>query len=119
MIYHQTRISLDELKKRLTPILKKYDVNKVYIFGSYVHGGFDFSSDYDLLVDGFTSKEGRESFIGHDRKIKEMWSEIEKALDREVDIILIHVTFNQRDRNAQQKEFRENVEKEKVFIYGK
>lgn len=72
----------------------------MYIFGSYVHGGFDFSSDYDLLVDGFTLKEGREAFIGHNQKIKEMQSEIEKTLDREVDIVLMHVIFNQQERQA-------------------
>lgn len=112
------KLPLDTIKERVATVFKDYDVDKAYIYGSYVNGGFDFSSDYDLLVDGFKSEKDVDPFTGHSRKIKEMQLEIEKALDREVDIVLMSI-FDQPDHTDQQREFRKNVEKEKVHIYGK
>jgi len=42
---------LENIKKRIIPILKKYNVKKAGIFGSYVRGEQKKNSDVDLLVE--------------------------------------------------------------------
>ncbi len=45
------RENLEEIKKRVVPILKKADVKKAALFGSYVRGDNTLKSDIDILVD--------------------------------------------------------------------
>ncbi len=48
-------LSLDEIKKRVTPIAKKYNLRAVYLFGSYARGEANQQSDIDLLIDNTDS----------------------------------------------------------------
>lgn len=43
-------LSLDEIKKKVIPILKKNDVEFAGVFGSYARGGARPDSDVDLLI---------------------------------------------------------------------
>lgn len=43
--------SIDQIKKRLTPVFVKYPVKKAVLFGSYVRGQASEKSDIDILVD--------------------------------------------------------------------
>ena len=43
-------ISLDVIKERTSQIAKDYDIDKIYLFGSYARGDADDSSDIDLLI---------------------------------------------------------------------
>ena len=43
--------SIEELKTRLLPVFKGYDVKKAIIFGSYGKGNASPKSDVDILVD--------------------------------------------------------------------
>lgn len=43
--------SIDEIKNIVTPIAKKYGVDKVYLFGSYARGEAAAGSDLDFRVD--------------------------------------------------------------------
>lgn len=43
--------SIDEIKKIVTPIAKKYGVEKVYLFGSYARGEATTQSDLDFRID--------------------------------------------------------------------
>lgn len=42
---------LEEIKQQVIPILKKADVKKAALFGSYVRGNNNNKSDIDILVD--------------------------------------------------------------------
>lgn len=42
--------SIEEIKRKILPILQQYDVVKASIFGSHVRGEADAKSDLDLLV---------------------------------------------------------------------
>ena len=42
--------SIDEIKEIVKPILKKYDVRKAYIFGSYARGEATEESDVDIMI---------------------------------------------------------------------
>ena len=43
--------TIEEIKKRIEPIAKKYGLRAVYVFGSYARGEADAESDIDLLID--------------------------------------------------------------------
>lgn len=45
------RSYLDQIKREILPILKKADVKKAALFGSYVRGDNTQKSDIDILVD--------------------------------------------------------------------
>ncbi len=67
-----------EIKKRLTPVLKKNNVSRAVLFGSYVKGTAKEESDIDLLVD--SNLRGL-NFVG-------LIEDIRQTLDdKEVDVI--------------------------------
>ncbi|MEI7961797.1 MAG: nucleotidyltransferase family protein [archaeon] len=70
---------VEELKKKIIPILKKNGVIKAGIFGSYVRGNSNKKSDVDLLVE-FKKKPGLFDFIG----IK---IELEEKIGKKVDLL--------------------------------
>ena len=74
-----TKISLDEIKKKATPILKEEGATKASLFGSIVRGEAKDDSDIDILVDLPKSK-GLFDFVGIKLKL-------EQALGRKVDLV--------------------------------
>jgi len=71
-------MNIEEIKKKILPILKKYGVKKAGIFGSVVRGEETEKSDIDILVE----IEGRMSlldFVG-------LKLELEEALGMKVDL---------------------------------
>lgn len=44
------RVSLDVIKNRTSQIAKEYDIDRIYLFGSYARGDADDNSDIDLLI---------------------------------------------------------------------
>lgn len=69
---------IEEIKKKIIPILREYNIKKAGIFGSYARGDFKKSSDVDILVQP-PSKMGL--------KFVEMNIELEKKLGKKVDIV--------------------------------
>lgn len=43
--------TIDEIKKRIIPIIQKYNIPAMYLFGSYARGEANENSDLDFLVD--------------------------------------------------------------------
>jgi len=71
-------MNIEEIKKKILPIFKKYGVKKAGIFGSVVRGEETEKSDIDILVE----IEGRMSlldFVG-------LKLELEEALGMKVDL---------------------------------
>ena len=44
-------LSIDEIKRRIVPIVVKYGVNSFSLFGSYARGEADDNSDLDFVMD--------------------------------------------------------------------
>ncbi|MBL7169630.1 MAG: nucleotidyltransferase family protein [Candidatus Aenigmarchaeota archaeon] len=72
-------MNVEEIKRRISPILKRYGVKKVGLFGSYVRGEMKEDSDIDMLVE-IEKPISLLDFIG-------LKLEIEEALKRKVDLV--------------------------------
>lgn len=72
-------MNIDEIKKKITPILNKYGIKKAGIFGSVVRGEAKKGSDVDILVE-IKEDISLLDFV----KIK---LELEDVLGRRVDLV--------------------------------
>ncbi len=89
------------MRETLANYFKTQPVLKVWLFGSFARGEDTPASDVDLLVVLDDSKPIGLKFYG-------MWNDLEKILDRQVDLVT----------EASLADFaRENVERDKVLIY--
>jgi predicted nucleotidyltransferase len=70
---------LSDLKKRATPTLRKYNVQRAFVFGSFSRGDFTTKSDIDFLMD-FSSDTSLFDVIG-------LKHELEDIFGRTVDIV--------------------------------
>ena len=71
--------SLKQLKALIKPIFQKYEINEIYLFGSYARGEATKDSDVDI----YCSKGNVRSLIDQGRLI----DELKTALNKEVDIV--------------------------------
>ena len=72
-------MEIEEIKYKIIPILKRYDVRRAALFGSFVRGEQREDSDIDILVE---FKDGKSLLDLAGLKI-----ELEEALGRKVDIL--------------------------------
>ncbi len=56
-------ISIETIKKKIIPILRKYPVDKAVLFGSYAQGKVTEKSDIDLYIDTNGKLKGLD-FVG-------------------------------------------------------
>jgi predicted nucleotidyltransferase len=73
------KIFIQDIKKKITPILKRYGVKKAAVFGSLVRGESRKDSDIDILIEF----KGRKSLLD----LAGLEIELEKKLDRKVDLL--------------------------------
>ena len=71
--------TIKEIKTIIKPILNKYGINEIYLFGSYARGEAKESSDIDI----YCNKGNVKTFI--DQGLLE--DELEKALNKKVDVV--------------------------------
>ena len=71
-------MNIEEIKRKILPILKKYGVTRAGIFGSVVRGEARKDSDIDILVE-IESRMSLLDFAG-------LKLELEEALGRKVDL---------------------------------
>lgn len=70
-------LSIDDIKEAVSKVCKNYDVNYVYLFGSYAKGYSDGKSDVDLMIE--CNVHGLE-FLG-------LAEDLRNALHKNVDLI--------------------------------
>ncbi|MBP5280119.1 MAG: nucleotidyltransferase domain-containing protein [Erysipelotrichaceae bacterium] len=77
---HKKKIlSLKQIKDIIKPILNKYGINDIYLFGSYARGEADQNSDIDIYCE-----KGKIRTLFDQNSLEE---ELEKALKKKVDIV--------------------------------
>lgn len=79
--------TIKEIKTIIKPILNKYGIFEVYLFGSYARGEARENSDIDIYCD----KGNIRTFI--DQGMLE--DELENALNKKIDIIFTSSTLNE------------------------
>ena len=72
-------LTLYKIKKIIKPILNKYGINNINLFGSYARGEANINSDVDIYCD-----KGRIKNLIEQGKLED---ELEKALNKKVDVI--------------------------------
>ena len=103
--------SVEEIKRRVTPVAQKYHLTAVYLFGSYARGDATAGSDVDLLVD--LSGTGIDSLF----KLGGLYSDLESALETGIDLITT-ASLEQATNLRSQLRFREAVNRERMMIYA-
>ena len=95
-------LSIEEIKSYISPVIKKYPIEKVILYGSYARGDASDTSDIDLVVDS----RGRL----RNRKIFALGGELLDVLPVRVDVYDILEIINS-------SAMYENIQKEGVVIY--
>ena len=95
-------LSIEEIKSYITPIIEKYPIEKVILFGSYARGDASDTSDVDLVVESGGKMRNSKIFaLGGDLLV---------ALPTRVDVYDILEIANP-------SAMYENIQKEGVIIY--
>jgi len=93
------KIDIEEIKRKILPILQLYGVKKIGLFGSYVRGDMREDSDIDILVE-IEKDISLIDFVG-------LKLEIEEALGIKVDLV---------EYNTIKPLLKERILKEQVII---
>lgn len=100
-------LDIESIKMLVLPVAKKFEIKKIYLFGSYARGEAKTDSDVDFLIDGGNYKG---LFEYSDLVIK-----FKEALGKDVDIITT-AALNE-DKTTSGIRFKENVKKDRIKIY--
>ena len=98
---NKTVFTINDIVSLVKPIVKKYGVKEVYLFGSYARGEADRNSDIDFLVLG-----------GENFKLTMIFAfaeELRNVLKKDVDVFEI----NEINKNS---DFYNTIMKERVFV---
>lgn len=70
--------TVDQIKDKIYPVAEKYDLSKVYLFGSYARGEADEKSDVDVALE----LEDESSYF-------DVYGKLLTLFDGEIDILLV------------------------------
>ena len=101
----------DQIRQMIAPIAEKYHLKAVFLFGSYARGDATERSDIDLLVD--TTGTNLNSLLS----LGALYCDLEAALGKPIDLVTVS-TLEQEARMTSEKQFRENVMRERMNIYA-
>ena len=90
------------------PIIKKYSIKRLYLFGSYARGEAREDSDIDLMIEE-RDTQGLISFVA-------LQEAMEERLKKKVDLVEYDAVMRNDTRAG--KRFREHVERDMVLLYG-
>ncbi len=80
------KLNRKDIEIRVIPILKKYDVKKAALFGSYARGEETDESDIDILVE-FDKRKSLLDLVGLEQ-------DIEEELKKETDVITYNSIYH-------------------------
>jgi len=93
------KYDIEDIKRLITPIVSRYDVDRVYVFGSYARGEADGVSDVDFHIDA----DRLRAF-----DLCGLMGRLEEALGIEVDVI---------PTDSMSQRFLDSIRKEEVLVY--
>ena len=101
--------TVEEIKRRVTPVARKYRLAAVYLFGSFARGEATAESDVDLLVD-LTGSSVRGIVFGG------LYNDLCDALGTEIDLLTVACLNQPTDRQHEQQ-FNESILRERKMIF--
>ena len=102
--------TLDEIKKRILPVIEKYDIPAMYLFGSYARGEATEESDLDFLVD--TTGTNLTSLLS----LGALYCDLEEVFQKNIDLITVRSVMQNAETESE-RSFRDTVIRERVKLY--
>ena len=101
--------TLDEIKKRILPVIEKYDIPAMYLFGSYARGEATEESDLDFLVD--TTGTNLTSLLS----LGALYCDLEEVFQKSIDLITVRSVM-QNVETESERSFRDTIIRERVKL---
>ena len=101
--------TIQEIKNKVLPILEKYRIPAMYLFGSYARGDATEESDLDFLID--TTGTELTSLL----RLGALYCDLEEALQKPIDLITVR-SIMQESSMESDIDFRNTVLKERVRL---
>ena len=101
--------TLDEIKSRVMPILEKYRIPAMYLFGSYARGNATEDSDIDFLID--TTGTDLTSLL----RLGALYCDLEEAFQKPIDLITVGAIMQESTMESD-IDFRNTVLRERVRL---
>ena len=101
--------TLDEIKKRVFPVIQKYNIPAMYLFGPYARGEATEESDLDFLVD--TAGTSLTSLL----TLGELYCELEELFHKDIDLVTVRSVM-QNVLTESDRSFRDAVIRERVKL---
>lgn len=102
--------TIQQIQARVLPIIQKYRIPSMYLFGSYARGDATEDSDLDFLVD--TTGTTLTSLL----RLGQLYCDLEEAFEKPIDLITVR-SIMQSSTMESDIDFRNNVLKERVKLY--
>ena len=101
--------TIEEIKRRVLPVIQKYNIPALYLFGSYARGEATEESDLDFLVD--TTGTRLTSLLS----LGELYCDLEEIFQKEIDLVTMRSVM-QNIQTESDRSFRDVVMKERVRL---
>ena len=101
--------TIDEIKERAFPVIQKYNIPAMYLFGSYARGEATEESDLDFLVD--TTDTGLTSLLA----LGALYCDLEEVFQKSIDLITVGSVM-QNVVTESERNFRDTVIRERVKL---
>lgn len=102
-------LTIDEIREKITPIAKKYNLKALFLFGSYARGEAREESDVDLL---YIKKDNSMSLLTK----YQMLNDFEDALGKSVDLVSLQA-FEMNKSMPGMSEVKEHIEHDRREVY--
>ena len=101
--------TIEEIKRRVLPVIQKYNIPALYLFSSYARGEATEESDLDFLVD--TTGTRLTSLLS----LGELYCDLEEIFQKEIDLVTMRSVM-QKSQTESDCSFRDTVMKERVRL---
>ena len=101
--------TMDEIKKRVFPVIQKYNIPAMYLFGSYARGEATEESDLDFLVD--TTGTSLTSLLS----LGALYCDLEEVFQKSIDLITV-CSVMQNVETESERSFRDTIIWERVKL---
>ena len=101
--------TMDEIKKRVFPVIQKYNIPAMYLFGSYARGEATEESDLDFLVD--TTGTNLTSLLS----LGALYCDLEEVFQKNIDLITVRSVMQNAETESE-RSFRDTIIRERVKL---